>query len=117
MDAIDRLFSCSETLLNVLQHENDNRDGKVQHVLQLIDEREKIIEEIKKKNGYQLKNHPKARKFVEMENKIQKEMHRLYEEIRSDLKKWTEKKKLQKMYINLFEQVEISDGRFYDKKQ
>jgi flagellar protein FliT len=117
MDLVEQLVSCSENLLNVLQYSADERDKQVEKVEQLLDERERIIARLKEEAHQNLNQHPKARKIVEMEQDIQKGLRRLYEDIKIDLKKWNEKKRLQQFYTNPFANVETYDGRFYDKRK
>jgi flagellar protein FliT len=117
MDLVEQLVSCSENLLNVLQYSEDERDKQVEKVEQLLAEREWIIDRLKEESCKNLNQHPKARKIVEMEQEIQKGLRRLYEDIKIDLKKWNEKKRLRKFYTNTFANVETYDGRFYDKRK
>jgi flagellar protein FliT len=117
MDLIEQLVSCSESLLKVLQYSADERDKQVEKVVQLLAEREKIIAQLKEKSRENLSQHPKARKIVEMEQDIQKGLRRLYEDIKIDLKKWNEKKRLRQCYTNTFAHVATYDGRFYDKRR
>ncbi|UOE76048.1 flagellar protein FliT [Parageobacillus thermoglucosidasius] len=117
MDLIEQLVSCSESLLEVLQHSADERDKQVEEVEQLLAEREKIIARLKQGSYENLHQHPQARKIVEMEQDIQKGLRRLYEDIKMDLKRWNEKKRLQQSYENTFSYVETYDGRFYDKRK
>jgi flagellar protein FliT len=117
MDLVEQLVSCSEKLLDVLQHSTVERDIQVKKVEQLIAERELIIARLKEEAPKNLNKHPKSQQIVEIEQGIQKGLRDLYEDIKMDLKKWNEKKRLQQSYANPFANVQTYDGCFYDKRK
>lgn len=117
MDLVEQLAVCSQKLLDVIQEEQNDRDVQVQNIERLLAEREQIIVRLKEEDSEPLNRHPLAMQILQMEQEIQKGIYALYEQIKQDLQKWNAQKRMKNAYNHLFSNVEIYDGRFYDKRK
>jgi flagellar protein FliT len=114
MDLVEKLVSCSEKLLFVLQESAVEREAQIDQINELLTKREMIIEKLKHEYTNDLDKHPKADQIIKMEQEITKGLNQLFTLIKKDIKELNDKKRSHQLYVNSYAHLQTFDGRFYD---
>ena len=119
MDNTQLLLQVSAKLYNELTEipSGENRDEFIQSINDLLEERGQIIEQLKKENFIYDDQSKAHRMLKELNEGILKRLHKVKSAVQDDMKTLQNAKKNEKKYMNPYSNVQVMDGRYYDKKK
>ena len=118
MDYTQQLLQVSAKLYQHLTHipSEEARDVYIEKINILLDERGVIIDTLQQ-NGFQIESGNKSHgMLVELDNGIRERLEKVLKVIQQDLKYLQNAKKSEKQYMNPYANVQVMDGRYYDRK-
>lgn len=119
MENIQQFLQVSAKLFKHLSKlpEEEQRDSYIERANTLLDERGIVMEKLQQ-NGFkidiQLKSHVM---LIELDKGIRERLNDLMNVIQNDLKDLQNSKKSELQYLNPYANVQVMDGRYYDKKR
>lgn len=119
MDLINELLRVSAKLYKHLTEipSGDERTPFIEEINVLLDERGIIIENLKKE-GFHYDSTNKAHvTLFELDKGICERLNLVNEAVKLDIKNLQNSKKHEMQYINPYANVQVVDGRYYDKKK
>lgn len=118
MNTVQALLQVSAKLyqyLTTLPSEKE-RDVFIEKIHQYLDERGLLIDQLQHE-GFQVDLKNKAHvTLAELDKGIQARLDKVMKSIQADMKDLQSAKKNEKQYINPYANVQVMDGRYYDKK-
>ena len=118
MDNLQQLLQISAKLYQHLTEisADEDRDVYIEKIHSLLDERGILIGNMQK-NGFQVDLTNKSHSMlVELDKGIRERLDKVMKAIQLDLKGLQNAKKNEKQYMNPYANVQVMDGRYYDKK-
>ena len=119
MDKIQLLLQVSAKLYNELKEipSGENRDEFIQGITDLLEERGQIIEQLRSGN-FKYNDQSKVHRMLkELDQGIIERLHKVKSAVQDDMKTLQNTKKNEKKYMNPYSNVQVMDGRYYDKKK
>ncbi|MFJ7735958.1 flagellar protein FliT [Lysinibacillus sp. NPDC097287] len=118
MNTVQDLLQVSAKLyqhLTILPSE-DERDVFIEKVHQYLDERGVLVEQLQQE-GFQVDLTNKAHAtLAELDTGIKERLDKVMKSIQADMKDLQNAKKNEQQYLNPYANVQVMDGRYYDKK-
>jgi flagellar protein FliT len=118
MDNTQQLLQMSAKLYQHLTEipTEEDRDAYIGKIHSLLDERGVLMETMKN-DGFQVDFENKSHTMlVELDKGIRERLDKMLKVIQLDLKDLQNAKKNEKQYMNPYANVQVMDGRYYDKK-
>ena len=118
MDHTQQLLQVSAKLYQHLTEvpADEARDGYIDKIHSLLDERGILIETMQR-NGFQIDSGNKSHTMLaELDKGIHERLDKVMKAVQLDLKDLQNAKKNEKQYMNPYSNVQVMDGRYYDKK-
>lgn len=118
MEQLQQLLQTSAKLYQHLTNlpKDEEREVYIEKIHTLLDERGILIEEMRK-NGFRVDSNNKShRMLVELDKGIRQHLNKVMKLIQDDLKDLQNAKKNEQQYMNPYANVQVMDGRYYDKK-
>src|SRR5699024_7883146 len=116
MGRLHELYKITMQMVKVLKNtEETSRDKTIDTMNQLIEERDQVIANIKA--PYSEEEMKIGQQVVKLNEQIKVNMDKLYENVKSDMKKIKQQKKLNRTYINPYGPIKTTDGMYVDNKQ
>ena len=118
MNNLQQLLQISAKLYQHLTNipADEARDEYIEKIHSLLDERGILIENMQK-NDFQIDLTNKTHTMlVELDKGIRERLDKVMKAIQLDLKDLQNAKKNEKQYMNPHANVQVMDGRYYDKK-
>ena len=95
---------------------DEQRDEYIEKIHLLLDERGILIEKMQN-DGFQVDVANKSHvMLVELDKGIRERLNKVMKPIQADLKDLQNAKKNEQQYMNPYANVQVMDGRYYDKK-
>lgn len=119
MENIQQLLQISAKLYQHLAvlPEGEQRDAYIEKTNNLLDERGIIIGKMQH-DGFQVDMRQKSHAMlVELDKGIRERLNSTMKVIKKDLKELQYSKKHEQQYMNPYANVQVMDGRYYDKKK
>lgn len=119
MENIQQLLQISAKLYQHLATlpEGEQRDAYIEKTNNLLDERGIIIGKMQH-DGFQVDMRQKSHAMlVELDKGIRERLNSTMKVIKNDLKDLQYSKKNEQQYMNPYANVQVMDGRYYDKKK
>lgn len=118
MENTKQLLQISAKLYQYLTNlpKEEEREEYLEKIHTLLDERGILIEEMSQK-GFRVDPSDKSHQMlVELDKGIRERLNKVMKLIQTDLKDLQNAKKNEKQYLNPYSNVQVMDGRYYDKK-
>lgn len=116
MGRLHELYKITMQMVKVLKNtEETSRDKTIDTMNELIEERDQVIANIKA--PYSEEEMKIGQQVVKLNEQIKVNMDKLYENVKSDMKKIKQQKKLNRTYINPYGPIKTTDGMYVDNKQ
>ena len=118
MENIQQLLQVSAKLYQHLAAfpEDEQRDAYIEKMNGLLDERGNILEKMEQ-DGFQFDKQQKTHAMLfELDKGIRERLNKIIKVIQTDLKDLQNAKKHEQQYMNPYANVQVMDGRYYDKK-
>ena len=94
----------------------EQRDEYIEKIHQMLDERGILIEKMHN-DGFQLDLVKKSHAMLaELDKGIRERLAKVMQSVQADLKDLQNAKKSEQQYMNPYANVQVMDGRYYDKK-
>lgn len=119
MENIQQLLQVSAKLFQHLSKlpEEEQRDSYIVRANSLLDERGIVMEKLQQK-GFKIDKQQKSHvMLIELDKGIRERLNNLMKVIQNDLKDLQNSKKSEQQYMNPYANVQVMDGRYYDKKK
>ena len=117
MSRLDKLYDMTVNLKAVLDQDitPENRDEIIIKVHELLDQR---ASEIRKRiTPYTKEEKQLGHKIVLLNDVIETQMDKHFEDLRQEMKQTKKQKKLNRSYINPYGKITSTDGMYVDSKQ
>ena len=118
MDNLQKLLQVSAKLYQHLTHlpQENERDAYIEKVNGFLDERGQVMEQLKS-GGFIFDSENKSHVMLaELDKGIRERLDKVMKVIQLDLKDLQNTKKNEKQYMNPYANIQVMDGRYYDKK-
>ncbi|TCS83303.1 hypothetical protein [Tepidibacillus fermentans] len=118
MNLVEQIYQITIQLYQHLQKE-PNKDKREEYIAQIqnyLDQREKLIDELKGKTEYTDEEKELGKKIVGYNQAIDLLLERIYRSIEADVRQTKERKKLHQTYNNPYQGLSV-DGMFFDKRK
>ena len=118
MDNSQQLLQVSAKLYQHLTHlpQENERDAYIEKVNGFLDERGQVMEQLKS-GGFIFDSENKSHVMLaELDKGIRERLDKVMKVIQLDLKDLQNAKKNEKQYMNPYANIQVMDGRYYDKK-
>lgn len=114
-DLIESLYQLTDELLNHLRIKpnKDDREESIDRIHDILDERQKILDELKKYNKNEIKL---TQEFKEKDKEIGQLMNSILKEIQEDIKQIKNLKVINNQYGMNNKRIN-ADGMFFDKRK
>lgn len=114
---LDELLKLTKQLKGLLdqQFTSKNREKIIKQTDHLIEMRGKHIQDVKP--PFTEREKEIGKQIIELNKFIQKQMDRLFTDLKSEMRQVKQKKKSNRKYVNPYENVQSIDGMFMDKKK
>ncbi|MBD8031479.1 MULTISPECIES: flagellar protein FliT [Solibacillus] len=118
MDNIQQLLQVSAKLYQHLASlpEEEKRDEYIEKINSLLDERGLIMEHLLLNHFVLDINNKSHAMLAELDKGIRERLNKVMKVIQNDLKGLQNAKKHEQQYMNPYANVQVMDGRYYDKK-
>ena len=119
MDNTQKLLQISAKLFQHLTNmpEEEKRDEYIAKINSFLDERGILIELMQREQFVlDLKNNKSHTMLAELDKGIRERLNNVMKAVQDDLKDLQNAKKHGQQYINPYANVQVMDGRYYDKK-
>lgn len=119
MENIQQLLQVSAKLFQHLSKlpEEEQRDSYIEIANSLLDERGIVMDRLQQR-GFKIDKQQKAHvMLIELDKGIREHLNNLMKVIQNDLKDLQNSKKSEQQYMNPYANVQVMDGRYYDKKK
>jgi flagellar protein FliT len=119
MDLTQQLLQVSAKLYQHITNlpADNEREKYIEKINSLLDERGHFMEALKRE-GFQYDSSNKAHAMLsELDKGIRDRLNKVLDSIRLDLKDLQNSKKSERQYINPYANIEVMDGRYYDRKK
>ncbi|MFV9510528.1 hypothetical protein [Tepidibacillus sp. LV47] len=118
MKLVKQIYQITIQLHQHLQKEpkREERDEYIGQIQAYLDQREKLIDQLKGKTEYTKEEKELGKKIVDYNQGIDLMLERLYRSIAADVRQLQERKKLQQKYIHPYQGLSV-DGMFFDKRK
>jgi len=119
MDIQQNLLQVSAKLFQLLESvpAGEKRNEYIQEIEKLLDERGKLIESLVQENIQLDENNPNDSMLTKLDRGIQDRLEQVMEGLKKDLRNIQTAKKHEQQYMNPYANVQVMDGRYYDKKK
>lgn len=95
----------------------EKRDEYIEKINSLLDERGQLIERMEN-DGFEMDQTNQSHlMLLELDKGIQERLGKVMKTIQEDLKTLQITKKNEKQYTNPYSEIQVMDGRYYDKKK
>lgn len=95
---------------------DEQRDEYIEKIHKMLDERGILIEKMQN-DGFQISLENKSHAMLtELDKGIRERLAKVMQSIQADLKDLQNAKKNEQQYMNPYANVQVMDGRYYDKK-
>lgn len=95
---------------------DEQRDVHIEKIHQLLDERGILIEKMQL-DGFQIDASNKSHAMLaELDKGIRVRLDKVMKAVQADLKDLQNAKKNEQQYMNPYANIQVMDGRYYDKK-
>ena len=118
MDLTQQLLQISAKLYQQLTEipKEDQRDDLIKKINEMLDQRGIIITNLQQQ-GFQVDRTQKSHMMlIELDKGIRERLDNVMKSIQVDLKNLQNAKKNEQQYMNPYANVQVMDGRYYDKK-
>ena len=117
MNRVQMLYDVTLQLQHILDREItvNNREQVIEQVNQLIEIRGKHMESLT--SPYTDEEKMLGKKIIILNDKIEKKMHVLFNELKTEMKEVKKQKQSNRKYTNPYEHVQTMDGMFLDSKK
>lgn len=96
--------------------ETEKRDEYIEKINSLLDERGQLIEQMNS-DGFKVDQNNKSHlMLLQLDKGIKERLVKVMKTIQEDLKTLQIAKKNEKQYTNPYSEIQVMDGRYYDKK-
>jgi len=118
VNLVEQIYQVTMQLFQHLQQEpkEEDRDVYIATIQSFLDQREKLIDELKEKTSYTDEEKDLGRKIVDYNHSIDLMLERFYRLIEADVRHISERKKIHQRY-NVPNQGYSIDGMFFDKRK
>lgn len=119
MENIQQLLQVSAKLFQHLSKlpQEEQRDSYIEIANSLLDERGIVMDRLQQR-GFKIDKQQKAHvMLIELDKGIREHLNNLMKVIQNDLKDLQNSKKSEQQYMNPYANVQVMDGRYYDKKK
>ncbi|ADI28064.1 flagellar protein FliT [Geobacillus sp. C56-T3] len=117
MSAVHDVWRLTKELLEAtaLPWPSEDREERLRMVDRLLLEREELLRKLRP--PYSEEEQRLGREIIAWNGEIEKRLHRVCDEIRSDLRMAGAKRQANTRYVHPYEQPLSFDGMFYDKRR
>lgn len=117
MNRLAVLYDITQQLDNVLAQpiQSKEREAIINQVNELIEQRGNHLLEITP--PFTEEENRIGKEIVVLNERIQKQMHVLFNELKQEMKQMKKQKKSNQTYTNPYEKIEAMDGMFMDSKK
>lgn len=118
MEQVKELLQISAKLYQHLAviPKSEKRDEYIEQINQQLDERGIIIEKLREQGFIANPAEKSHVTLIELDKGIRERLNIVMKEIKDDLKDLQNAKKNEQQYMNPYANVQVMDGRYYDKK-
>ncbi len=119
MDVIEKLLDSSKRLsasLTEIPAESD-REAFIEKIEGLLNSRENDLKGIQDLSTDELRKHHLAPALIEIDQRIKKQLDRVMNIIKKDIRDFQTKRKSDVSYSNPYAATQSIDGRYYDSKK
>lgn len=94
-----------------------NREEIIEEISKLISQRALWMEKIQGESNFSTEEKKLGHEIMELNDRVQKEMENLFNQLKVEMKSTQKQKKTNKKYVNPYADVQLMDGMFLDSKQ